>query len=133
MTALVQTQAAALLKASLGVASLTAFSGSANVRLTTTTPTATAAGTELVATGYTAGGKAIVFNTTSTNSTTGPTVAQTWTNSGGGSWTGIVGLEIWDSAGTPVRWWYGTWTGQPIVIAAGNSFQIAIGAITVTI
>lgn len=133
MTALVQTQAAALLKASLGVASLTAFSGSAKIRLTTTTPTATAAGTELSATGYTAGGQTIAFNTTTTNSTTGPTSALTWTNSGGSSWTGIVGLEIWDSAGTPVRWWFGTWAGQPIVIAAGNSFQVSVGAITVQI
>lgn len=132
MTALVQTQAAALLKASLGVASLTAFSGSAKIRLTTTTPTATTAGTELTGSGYTTGGSTIVFNTTSTNSTTGPTSTISWTNSSGSTWS-IVGLEIWDSAGTPVRWWYGTWTGQPISVVNGNTFQVSTAQITVTI
>lgn len=133
MTALVQTRAADLLEASLGVSSLTAFTGQAKIRLTTTTPTATTAGTELSATGYTAGGQSINFNSTSTASTTGPTSTITWTNSGGSSWTGIVGLEIWDSAGSPLRWWFGVWTGQPIVIAAGNSFVIQTGSITVQI
>lgn len=133
MTALVQVRAADLLEASLGVSSLTAFTGSAKLRLTTTAPSATAAGTELTGTGYTSGGQTIAFNTTSTASTTGPVSAITWTNSGGSAWTGIVGLEIWDSAGTPLRWWYGLWTGQPLVVAAGNSFVVQAGSITVQI
>lgn len=133
MTALVQVQAASLLEGSLGVAAFPTFTGAANIRLTTTAPTATAAGTQLVGSGYTAGGKVITFNTTSTASTTGPTSSLTWTNTGGSSWTGVVGLEIWDSAAVPIRWWFGTWTGQPIVIAAGNSFVIQTGAITVQI
>lgn len=132
MTALTTTQAAALLKASLGVASLTAFSGSAHIRLTTTTPSAGSAGTELTGAGYTAGGTAVSFNTTSTNSTTGPTSTISWTNSSGSSWS-IVGIEIWDAAGTPVRWWYGTWNGQPITVANGNTFTVSAGAVTVTI
>lgn len=132
MTALVTTQAAALLKASLGVATLTAFSGSAKIRLTTNAPSAATAGTELSGSGYTAGGTAVSFNTTSTNSTTGPTSTISWTNSSGSTWS-IVGIEIWDSAGTPVRWWYGTWNGQPISVANGNTFSVASGAITVQI
>lgn len=132
MTALVTTQAAALLKASLGVATLTAFSGSAKIRLTTNAPSAATAGTELSGSGYTAGGTAVSFNTTSTNSTTGPTSTISWTNSSGSTWS-IVGIEIWDSAGTPVRWWYGTWNGQPISVANGNTFSVASGAVTVQI
>lgn len=133
MPALVRTRAADLLEASLGISTLTAFTGDAKIRLTTTAPSATSAGTELVGTGYTAGGQTITFNSTSTASTTGPTSAITWTNSGGSSWPGIVGLEIWDSAAPPVRWWFGLWTGQPLVVAAGNSFVIQTGAITVQI
>ena len=132
MTALTTTQAAALLEASLGVASLTAFSGSANIRLTTTAPTAGTKGTELTGAGYTAGGKAVSFNTTATNSTTGPVSTISWTNSSGSTWS-IVGIEIWDSAGTPVRWWYGTWNGQPISVVNGNTFTVSTGAVTVQI
>jgi hypothetical protein len=132
MTALTTTQAAALLEASLGVATLTAFSGSANLRLTTTAPTASTKGTELTGSGYTAGGKTLSFNTTVTNSTTGPTSTLTWTNSSGSTWS-IVGAEIWDSAGTPVRWWYTTWNGQPLSVVNGNSFTVAVGALTVQI
>jgi hypothetical protein len=132
MTALTTAQAAALLKASLGVATLTAFSGSAKIRLTTNAPTAATAGTELTGTGYTAGGQAVSFSTTSTNSTTGPTSTISWTNSSGGSWS-IVGIEIWDSAGTPVRWWFGTWNGQPVAVANGNTFTVSAGAVTVQI
>jgi len=132
MAALTTIQAAALLKASLGVATLTAFSGSAKIRLTTTAPTATTAGTELSGSGYTAGGTAVSFNTTSSNSTTGPTSTISWTNASGSTWS-IVGIEIWDSAGTPVRWWFGTWTGQPISVANGNTFTVSTGAVTVQI
>ena len=132
MTALPTAQAAALLKASLGIATLTAFSGSAKIRLTTNTPTAATAGTELTGSGYTAGGTAVSFSSTSSSSTTGPTSTISWTNASGGTWS-IVGIEIWDSAGTPVRWWYGTWNGQPISVANGNTFQVSAGAVTVQI
>lgn len=132
MTALTTAAAARLIQASLGVASLTAFSGSANLRLTTTAPTASTAGTELTGSGYTAGGKTLSFNSTSSNSTTGPTVSLSWTNSSGSTWS-IVGAEIWDSAGTPFRWWYTNWNGQPVSVANGNTFTVSVSALTVTI
>lgn len=132
MTALPTSRAADLLEASLGVSALTAFSGSAKIRLTTNAPTASTAGTELTGSGYTAGGTAVSFNSTSSNSTTGPTSTISWTNASGGTWS-IVGIEIWDSAGTPVRWWYGLWNGQPISVANGNTFTVSAGAVTVQI
>ena len=129
MAAIVQAQANKLIDASLGTSALTAFSGAAKVRLTTTAPTATAAGTELTGTGYTAGGTTITFGAASAGSASNSGSAIQWTNGSGGTWA-IVGLEIWDSAGTPLRWWFGTFTGQPISIANGNIFQISAAAIT---
>jgi len=100
MPAIVQAQANKLLDASLGTAALTAFSGAAKIRLTTTAPTATAAGTELTGTGYTAGGSTITFGSASAGSAANSGSAIQWTNNSGSSWS-IVGAEIWDSAGTP--------------------------------
>lgn len=132
MAAIVQVQASKLLDASLGTASLTAFSGAPKLRLTSTAPTATAAGTELTGTGYTAGGTATAFSSASAGATTGPTSALSWTNGSGGAWS-IVGLEVWDQAGTPLRWWFGLFNGQPVSVAIGNTFQIAIGAVSVSL
>ncbi|WFE41950.1 hypothetical protein [Micromonospora sp. WMMD998] len=132
MPAIVQAQANKILDLTLGTSSPTMFTGAAKCRLTTTAPTATAAGTELTGTGYTAGGSTITFSAASAGATTGPTSTLQWTNGSGGTWS-IVGLEIWDSAGTPLRWWYGTFTGQPISVAAGNIFQVSVGAISVSL
>jgi hypothetical protein len=136
MPAIVQAQANKILDLTLGTSAPTMFTTPARVRLTTTAPTATTAGTELTGTGYTAGGTSLAGNTfgaAATGSASGPaTSALSWTNGSGGAWS-IVGVEIWDSAGTPLRWWYGTFTGQPISVANGNTFQIAVNALTATL
>jgi hypothetical protein len=44
-----------------------------------------------------------------------------------------VGLEIWDTAGTPLRHLFGTWTGQPVNVNNGNTFQVAATGITVSL
>jgi hypothetical protein len=136
MAAIVQAQANAILTATLAIGGSNSVGATSPMKMKLTTgtaPTSTTAGTELSATGYTAGGTAITFATASGGSTSGPTgSAISWTNSGGTAWTGIVGLEIWDTAGTPLRWWFGTWSGQPIVIAAGNTFSVSLNAITIT-
>ena len=135
MAAIVQAQANQILTATLAIGGSNTIGATSplKLKLTTTAPSNVTAGTELSATGYTAGGTAITFATASGGSTSGPTgSAISWTNSGGTAWTGIVGLEIWDTAGTPIRWWFGTWSGQPIVIAAGNTFSVRTSAITVT-
>lgn len=120
-----------LLNAILGVSSLTAFSGQAKLVLTTTAPTASAPGTELSGTGYTAGGSAINFSSASGQASAGPTgSALSWTNGSGSTWS-IVGYEVYDSAGTPVQWLWGLFTGQPISVANGNIFQIAVSGISV--
>jgi hypothetical protein len=102
-----------------------------NVRLGTTAPTGSAAMTQLTGTGYTAGGTACTFATPTTSgggAVASNTTVLSWTNGSGSSWS-VVGIELWDQAGTPLRWMYGTWTGQPVVIANGNAFQVSAGAI----
>ena len=132
MAAIVQAQANSILNETLGTSSPTLFTSTAKVKLTTTAPTATAAGTELSGTGYTTGGSAITFSAASAGATTGPTSNLTWTNSSGSSWS-IVGAEIWDQAGTPLRWWFGSFAGEPITVANGNTFQISSGGISVSL
>lgn len=41
----------------------------------------------------------------------------------------VVGVEIWDSAGTPVRWWYGPLSANKTV-NSGDTFQVASGSLT---
>ena len=110
----------------------TALGGtSMKVKLTSTLSTASASGTELTGTGYTAGGTAL--GTASTASSAGSAVtlpagtALSWVNGTGGAWS-IVSVELTDSAA--LRTWYGPFTGQPVAVANGNTFQIAINAVS---
>lgn len=114
---------------------LTALAASPmKLKLTSTASTAAASGTELTGTGYTAGGTAL--GTASTASTNGSAVtlpagsAVSWTNGSGGTWS-IQSLEITDGAGTRV--WFGDLTGAPITVANGNTFQIAVGGVSVVV
>lgn len=42
----------------------------------------------------------------------------------------VVGVEIWDSAGTPVRLWYGTLAASRIV-AAGDEVRLIAGSLAI--
>jgi len=113
----------------------TALGASAmKVKLTSTASTAAASGTELTGTGYTTGGTAL--GTASTASSAGSNVtlpagsALSWTNASGGAWS-IVSFELLDSAG--LRTWFGNFNGQPVSVANGNTFQIAVGGITLSL
>jgi len=113
------------------------FSTSAamKVRLNSTSSTATAAGTELTGTGYTAGGQAFTESQTAitspTNSITLPkTTVLSWTNSSGSAWS-IQSLDIVDS--TALRTWWGDFTGAPVSVANGNTFQVAVNGISITL
>lgn len=102
-----------------------------HLRLGTNAPTATSNMTELGGgTGYTTGGSSISWNAVSAAATSNSgTVSYTNT---GSNWT-LVGLEIWDTAGTPLRHLFGTWTTQPITVATGNTFSVAPAGITVAL
>ena len=58
-------------------------------------------------------------------------------NSADLSWTGmpaatVVGVEIWDSAGTPVRLWYGA-LGASRTVASGDELKIVAGSLAISI
>lgn len=126
--ALSQARANQILDAIHAVTTLTASVAPTHVRLMTAVGSATANGTELATSGgYTAG-------------TGAPSV--TWTAASGGSTpssaivsvtnmpaTTINGIEIWDSAGTPIRQELGSLT-TPRTTASGDTLSFAAGAIT---
>jgi hypothetical protein len=106
------------------------------IRLDSGTSTAAAAGTEITGSGYTAGGQtsSAPFATTATLAspsvvTIPHTAVLTWTNGSGSGWS-IQSLDLNDGAGTPVRTMFGNWNGAPIAVANGNTFQVALDAIS---
>lgn len=104
------------------------------LRLMTATGTNTAAGTEANGTncpGYTAGGSSLGasgFGTPSGGSQTNNN-AVSW--SATGSWATVTGIEIWDSAGTPLRWLQGALTSNITGVANGDTVQFAVGSVTI--
>lgn len=104
------------------------------VRLNSAASTASAAGTELTGTGYTAGGTVVPAASTASSAgsavTLPATSALSWTNGSGGAWS-IVSMDLTSSAGT--RTWFGNFTGQPIAVANGNTFQIAVAAVSISL
>lgn len=71
------------------------------------------------------------------NLTVGAAASGATTNSADLLWTGmpaatIVGWEIWDSAGSPVRLWYGPLDANK-TLAAGDEFRINAGGLALSI
>lgn len=44
----------------------------------------------------------------------------------------VTGVEIWDSAGSPVRLWWGP-LAAPKVVNVGDTFNFAVGAVALSI
>jgi hypothetical protein len=133
MGSLVQVHSNGLLDAStdLAGAAVRPSTGPLKLRQMTVNGSATAAGTEVVTGGgYTSGASAptVAF---------GAAAAGVSSNSGAISITNwpraetVTGVEIWDSAGTPLRKWWGA-LGSSKVMAAADTLSYAIGAITLT-
>jgi hypothetical protein len=127
------TAAAASLSAALGLAAYPSISGT-HLRLGSTAPTPTAHMTELVATGYSAGGLLISWSTvtgspaaTSNSSASLPS----WTNSGTSPWP-LVGAEIWTTQATPVRQFQGVWAGAPLLVPPGDAFAPSASALVLS-
>lgn len=99
-------------------------------RLMTANGSDSANGTELgTSGGYTALGATITFGSVAASGSIANTAAVTWTNMPA---TTVVGLELWDSTGTPVRLWWGALVGSKVV-ASGDTFEFAIGAVVCTL
>jgi hypothetical protein len=106
-----------------------------HLRLMSSNGSGSSNGTELTtANGYTALGSAY----TAPSTISGTTAAISPPGTGGVSWTAsgagftVAGIEIWDTAGTPLRWIYGALTGGSVTVNAGNTLQFAAGSITLT-
>lgn len=71
------------------------------------------------------------------NLTVAASVNGSTSNSADLVWTGmpactVVGCEIWDNAGTPVRLWYGPLTANK-TLAAGDEFRLTAGTLALSI
>jgi hypothetical protein len=131
VSALTQARAKAVLDSTLGTTAFTAASTSIGIRLMTTNGSESAAGTELSTGGsYTAvTGITVVFdaavNATGTYSATKSNQAASQTGMPAAT---IVGIEIWDRAGTPVRQMWGALTSSKTT-ASGDTLSFAAAAI----
>jgi hypothetical protein len=118
----------ALLNASDGQATLTAVTTPMHSRLMTVNGSSTVNGTELATSGgYTSGTGAptLTFAAAAAGSAASNS-AVTVTNMPG---TTLVGVELWDSSGSPRRTWWGPLSSS-LVINPGDTFTILSGQFT---
>lgn len=99
------------------------------VRLMTANGSDSAAGTEVTGSGYTAGGITAAFGAASGGISSNTSALSFGVLDATGSRT-ITGFEVWDSAGTPVRWWWAPLTGGDKIVGAGEQAEFAAGALT---
>jgi hypothetical protein len=130
-----QAMVSKLLNSTTSNTAFTTLTTGFKVRLDSGTDTAAAAGTEITGSGYVAGGQTSTAPFASTSSagsnvTIPHTAILTWTNASGGAWS-IQSLSLTD--GAAVRTWFGNFTGAPVAVANGNTFQIAIDAIVISL
>jgi hypothetical protein len=119
----------------LGSSETVATTADVRIALVTTTPSATAVGTELSASNYSAGGIACGFGTpVEGNPTTTDNDAQIqWDNSGGGAWTQVTGCVVHRGGGTlalATAMYY--LDGLTIDVGADQTLTIAAGDLDVT-
>lgn len=127
MSNLDQTFSNRLLDASCGGA-FTSPATPLTCRLMTANGTNTANGTELATSGgYTAGtGAPTVSFSAASGGSKASSTAVTVTNMPA---TTIVGVELWDASGSPVRLWWGPLTASKTT-NSGDTFTIASGSLT---
>jgi hypothetical protein len=82
--------------------------------------------------GYTAAGVSLgspAFGNPSAGIILGPSgAAVSWTATA--NWTAIAGVEVWDSAGTPLRYLFGSLSGGSVTVNNGNTLQFAISSLS---
>ncbi len=126
-----QGEATVWLAASLAKATYTATVSPVRGRLMSANGTWTTNGTELV----NAGGSA--YASVDVTSKLGTAAAAAITNTADITWTNlpaatVVGLELWDSAGTPKRKWFGALSASKTV-ALGDSLTLAASALNISV
>lgn len=126
MANLVTVEANAILEASSGKTTYTNPTGPVKVGLYTTSPTASATGTE--ATGGSYARQTVTFAAASAGSIAS-NVALTYTSMPAAT---ITSVNEWDSAGTPIRRWFGDLSASKTT-NSGDTFTIASGSYTKTL
>lgn len=131
MAGLSQAHANAILDASLDGGAVTLSTSSIKCRLMTANGSATSNGTELSTSGgYTSGtGAPTVTFASAASGSKASNSAVTVTNMPA---TTIVGVELWDSAGTPARKWWGALSANKTT-NSGDTFSIASGSLTASL
>lgn len=103
-----------------------------HLRLYSVIGSETATGTELTTSnGYTAGGSSLgtVFAGSVSGGQFSNANAVSW--SATGSWSTVVAIEVWDTAGTAIRYLWGALTANITGVASGDTVQFAAASITV--
>jgi hypothetical protein len=109
--------------------STTAPTAPLSVRLMTANGSDSAAGTEVVnAGGSTYSAQTVAFGAAVGSGTTSNTADLVFTNMPNCT---VVGVEIWDSNGTPFRWWWGAATASKAV-NLGDTLRIVAGQLVLT-
>lgn len=121
---LTDTEENRLLDAVLGTASYTAPTSPLKLRLMTAAGSDSVAGTEVSGGSY--AGQTVAFGAASAGAAS---------NSGTVTFTNmptctVVGIEIWDSAGSPRRLWYGPLSASRSFVL-GDSFAVSAGQLTI--
>lgn len=125
--------AANIVDASLATTTFVASTAPIHVRYMTANGSGTANGTELATSGgYTSGTGAPTVTFASASTTTGLAASNAAVTTTNMPATTVTGIELWDSAGTPIRKWYGALAASKTT-ASGDTFQIASAALTVAI
>jgi hypothetical protein len=104
-----------------------------HLRLMTAQGSNTSNGTEATSgncPGYTALGSTLgtTFCAAPSGATQSNSNAVTWTATG--TWTTITAIEIWDTAGTPLRWLQGALTSSITGVVNGDTVQFAGAAVS---
>jgi hypothetical protein len=104
-----------------------------HLRLMTVSGSNTVNGTEATAVncpGYTAGGSTLgtQFCAAPVAAVQSNVNAVTWNATG--TWTTVPGIEVWDTASTPLRWLQGTVSSPVTGVVNGDSVVFAAAAIT---
>lgn len=119
-----------MLNASLALATYAATTAPMKLRLMTANGSASSAGTEVTGGSYVALGVSLSGLMSSAS-------AGSSSNTGAINFTGmpattVVGVEIWDSAGTPIRKWFGALTASKTT-NSGDTLSFATGSLTVSV
>jgi hypothetical protein len=104
-----------------------------HLRLMTVAGSNTVNGTEATAVncpGYTAGGSTLgtQFCAAPSSAVQSNVNAVSWNATG--TWTSVAGIEVWDTAATPLRWLQGALNSPLSGVVNGDSVVVAAGALT---